>query len=283
MGVKGLVWVDPQSLDLIRMEIHADEIPPILPLVDAITIIDYALMRIGTADVLMPQTGDVHLIEFSGEENRNVVEFTHCRSFNAESRISFTSADSPAPVATSAERVPATEAQETVPGGLLVSLVLNTPITDQAAIGEVIEAKVSGNVQYKGQILIPDGSVVRGRVRRLERYSQPESYFIVALEFNEIQAGASLMRFYADMQNIEGAPGVERFLSYSTTVSSTSAAVRGISPDSGQEYAHSHREVIDKEIRVFDLPGVGSFFVRRAHFTLPNGLITTWKTRALAH
>jgi hypothetical protein len=253
--------------------------------VDSITIIDYARTRIGTADVLMPQTGDVHLIEFSGEENRNVVEFTHCRSFNAESSISFTSADSPAPVATSAERVPTIPRRPGKPFPAVSwyrsSSTLQLP--DQAAIGEVIEAKVSGNVQYKGHILIPNGSVVRGRVRRLEQYSQPESYFIVALELNEIQAGASLLRFYADMQNIEGTPGVERFLSYSTSVSSTSSAVRGISPASGHEYAHSQRKVIDEEIRVFDLLGVGSFFVRRAHVTLPNGLIMTCKTRALAH
>jgi hypothetical protein len=281
VGVKGLIWADPQSLDLIRMEIHVDDIPPTLPLVDAITTIDYARMRIGTADVLMPQTGEMHLIEFSGEENRNIVEFTHCRSFNADSSISFTSADSPTPAASSAQPVPTPETQESVPGGLLVSLVLTTPVTGQAAIGQVIEAKVSGNVQYKGHVLIPDGSVVQGRVRRLERYSQPESYFIVALEFNEIQAGASLLSFYADLQNIEGAAGVERFLSYSS-VASHSSGVRRISPDSGHQYDTVHKEVTNEQIRLVDLPGIGSFFVRGTHFSLPNGLKMTWKTRALA-
>ncbi len=271
VGTKGMFWVDPQSLDLIRLEIHADEIPPTLPLVDAITTIDYARMRIGTADVLMPQTGDMRLIEFSGEENRDVIEFTHCRSFNTESSISFTGVDSPPAVASSAEHAPTQPGvQETVPGGLLVSLVLNTPLTDQAAVGQVIEAKVSGNVQYKGQILIPDGSVVRGRVRRLERNSEPESYFIVALEFNEIQAGASLLPFYADLQNIQRAPGVESFLSYSNSTRTPSTPVR------------SSVKVTNEQIRLLDLPGVGSFFVRGAQFSLPKGLVMTWKTRALS-
>ena len=282
VGVKGLFWADPQSLDLIRMQLHADEIPPTLPLVDAITTIDYARMRIGAADVLMPQTGEMHLIQFSGEEDRNTVEFTHCRSFNTDSNISFTAANAPTPVTSSAQPVPTRTALETVPGGLLVSLVLTTPITDQAPIGQMIEAKVSGSVQYKNQVLVPDGSVVRGRVRRLERNSQPESHFIVAVEFNEIQAGASLLRFYADLQNIDGPPEVERFLSYSS-VSSHTSGVRGISPDSGHQYDSVHSEVTNKEVRLVDLPGIGSFFVRGTHFSLPTGLKMTWKTRALAH
>ncbi len=270
VGVKGLFWADPQSQDLIRVEIHADEIPPTLPLVDAITTIDYARMRIGTADVLMPQTGDMHLIEFSGEENRNVVEFTHCRSFNTESSISFTAADTLTPVTSPAQPVSTPGALETFPGAVLVSIVLTAPITDQATVGQVIEAKVSGDVRYKGHILVPDGSVVRGRVRRLERNSEPESYFVVALEFNEIQAGSSLLPFYADLQNIERTPGVAWFLSYSTTVSrKTSALVR------------SSVKVANEQIRLFDLPGVGSFFVRGTHFSLPAGLKMTWKTRAL--
>jgi hypothetical protein len=285
VGLKGSIWADPQSFDLLRLEIHAYEIPPFLPLADAITIIDYARMHVGTADVLMPQTADVRLIRLTGEEDRNTVEFTHCRSFNTDSNISFTAADTPTPVTPSPQPVPSRTALEIVPGGLLVSIVLTTPVTEQAPIGQMIEAKVSGNVRYNNQLLIPDGSVVRGRVHRLERNSQPESYFIVALEFNEIQAGASLLRFYADLQNIEEAPGVERFLSYSTSVSDSSSPERRISPASGHEYDYStsHTNVTSKEIRLVDLPGIGSFFVRGTHFSLPTGLKMTWKTRALAH
>jgi hypothetical protein len=271
VGTKGLFWVDPQSLDLIRLEIHADEIPPTLPLVDAITTIDYARVRVGTTDVLMPQTSDMQLIEFSGEESRNVVEFTHCRSFNTESSISFTSADSPTPAA-SAERVPTPpDVQDTVPGGLLVSIFLTTPITEQATVGQMVEAKVSGDVRYKNQIVIPDGSVVRGRVRRLEHNSQPEDHFIVALEFSEIESGALLLRFFADLQSIDQAGQIEWFLSKSSGYYSNDLKFGGRSERTKTE-----------QTRLFDLPGVGSFFVRGSRFTLPKGLRMTWKTRALS-
>jgi hypothetical protein len=269
VGIRGLFWADPQSLDVIRLEIHAADIPPNLLLVDAISTIDYARMRIGTVDVLMPQLSDVHLIQFSGEENRNIVEFTHCRSFNTESGIMFTGGDSQALVASSVQRVPTPEVQETVPGGLLVSLVLATPITEQATVGLIIEAEVVGSVKHKGQVVIPDGSIVRGRVRRLERYSERHDHFIVALEFTEIEAGPLFLRFFADLQSMDQLSEIEWYLSNSSY--------------SSNDLMHlgKFERTTNEQIRPFDLPGVGSFFVHGTHFTLPKGLHMVWKTRAL--
>jgi len=45
--------------------------------------------------------------------------------------------------------------------------------------------------------VIPDGSVVRGRIRRLERY-QGGGAFIVGLEFTEVEVRGRLLPFYAD-------------------------------------------------------------------------------------
>lgn len=274
------MWADPHSFDLLRLEIHADEIPSYLPLVDVITFIDYAPMHVGGADLLMPQTADVHLVRSSGEEDRNIIEFTHCRSFKTEANISFP-ADPSKSASPLAGRPTAPQVEQPVPGGLLVPLSLSVPITQQAAIGQPIEAKVTGNVLYKNQIIIPEGSLVRGRVRRLERYSQPENYFIVALEFNEIQAGDSLLRFYADLQQIETAAGVELVLSHPTNTSRQSSGFRGISPASGHEYDFSQVQITDEQIHLYALPGVGSFFVRGTQFTLPKGLAMTWKTQPL--
>ena len=46
---------------------------------------------------------------------------------------------------------------------------------------------VEGNVLRKRSLLIPAGSPVRGRVRRLEWHDEKGGYFIVALEFTEIE------------------------------------------------------------------------------------------------
>ncbi|MGA3023166.1 MAG: hypothetical protein ABSF98_00210 [Bryobacteraceae bacterium] len=73
---EGSFWVDPQSLDLIRLESRADEIPPYLPLEEASTNVNYARMRIGDHDVLLAQQADSHLLEATGVESYNRLEFT---------------------------------------------------------------------------------------------------------------------------------------------------------------------------------------------------------------
>ena len=271
VGMKGALWADPQSLDVLRLEIHADEIPPTLPIVDAITIVDYARMTVGNAVVLLPQTGDMRMIDFSGEENHDRIEFVQCRSFNAETNISFDPA--PSPPQTPSQASPAiaghdSEAPETVPAGLLVSIVLTTPLSEQANVGQLIRGRVSGDVAHKGRILIPNGAVVTGRVRRLERYSQPEDYFIVALEFSEIEAGASRLRFYADLQEMDRTPGVEQTLSNSSRYSRDQQSLGAIVVTTTEH------------VRLPDLPGVGSFFIRGVRFSLPAGFRMVWKTRA---
>ena len=151
-----------------------------------------------------------------------------------------------------------------------MSLVLTTPLSEQANVGQLIHGKVSGNVRYMDRILIPNGAVVVGRVRRLERYSQSEDYFIVALEFSEMQAGASRLRFYADLQSLDPTPAIELFLSNSSRDS--------------RDLGHRGLPVVttNEQIRLPDLPGVGSFFIRGGRFSLPTGFRMVWKTRELS-
>ena len=48
-------------------------------------------------------------------------------------------------------------------------------------------------------MLIPSGSPVRGRVRRLEWNEDKGGYFVVGLEFTEIEAAGTRYRFFADL------------------------------------------------------------------------------------
>ena len=93
-------------------------------------------------------------------------------------------------------------------------------------------------------MLIPNGSVVRGRVRRLEDRA---GAFAVSLEFTDVEAGEMRYRFFADLQSVEGVPAVRR-------------------PGS----------------LIPELPGVGTFVVEGSRVDVPSGFRMTWKTRAIA-
>ena len=49
VAMKGAIWADPDSLDLLRLKVQADDIPPALDVVDATLLIEYSRTRIGDA------------------------------------------------------------------------------------------------------------------------------------------------------------------------------------------------------------------------------------------
>jgi hypothetical protein len=257
VAMKGAFWADPVTFDLIRLEVRAADIPPMLEIADAISTVYYARTRIGHEDVLLPQTGQLWMLGTSGEQSLDRFEFTHCRSFQTESSITFAAPDAPVESPTAAAPKPAAApitGSASIPAGLFVTIALDAALTDRAAVGELIEGKVAGNVAIKGKTVIPDGALVHGRIRRMERYTDMGVYFSLGLEFTEVEAGAVSSRFFANLENASPISGLEW------------AMVNGTSSE---------------RVRASVLPGVGTFFMRGAHFEIPKGWKMVWKTQAL--
>jgi hypothetical protein len=220
VGLKGSFWADPHSLDLLRLAVEADEIPAYLPLAEMSAQMNYAHTRIGSSDILLVQNAGLHMRQLSGEENYDRFEFTHCSQFHAESALSFETAApgerptkpaaNPAPAPASA---PASQPGEKVPALLMVTLQLETPITENDLLGTPLEGRTHGDVFRKGKVAIPDGSKVRGRIRRLERSDLKPGYFVVGIEFTEIEIGGAPVRFYADLVKLDRRGGVQQALS----------------------------------------------------------------------
>ena len=264
-GIKGSFWADPATYDIVRINAEAAEIPPHLPVASFVTSIDYAHTNLGGSDFLLPQSADSRLLKFSGEESRNHIEFTHCRLYGAQSSISFGPREGqPRFAASSVLEV----SRELLPA-LQVVIKLSTGITERTAVGALIEGVGEGNVLRKKSVLIPDGSPVRGRVRRLEWNDEKGGYYIVGLEFTEIEAAGTRYRFFADLVDTDRLPGLRdtiRTLKRETTTFLN-----------GGEMTRDSSDVLFLP----DLPGVGSFFVQAPRLDLPPGFRTTWKTRAL--
>jgi len=252
------------------VESHADEIPLYLPLEESSDNVNYARMRIGEYNVLLAQQADLHVLETSGVESYDRLEFTHCRAFSAQSEIRLD--PEPAEPARALPSGPPTVlsapdgAGQAVPALLPITVQLTTPITYKNTVGTLIEGKVSGDVLRKGKIVIPNGSVVRGRIRRLERYQRSGSGdFIVGVEFTEVEASGGWLRFYADLLRIDRSPGIRATLSARVPVR-----------DGRGGY-----QTRDETITLPELPGVASFFVSGTTFTIPSGFRMVWRTRGL--
>jgi hypothetical protein len=258
VGMKGSIWADPESLDLLRLKVQADDIPPILDVTDATILIEYSRTRIGPANVLLPQSGELRLRHTTGAESRNLMDYTHCRSFQAQSKLTFGEPAEPAaaPLIGLPPAEHATPRVLVLPAGLVLNIKLAAPINEAESVGASIAGTVAGDIAVKGKVLVPDGAYVSGRIRRLERSDQSGGYVTLGMEFMEIRSGESIYRFYADLQDMEARPDIGWMLT-----------------DNGKIEVSRERRSLP------NLPGVATFFILGSRFTLPAGFRTIWKTR----
>ena len=206
VGVRGSFWIDLETLDLLRLEVHADEIPPELGMSSVTEIIDYARTPIAGSDFLLPASSELTMVGLDSEEHRNQIAFTECRQFKSESSISFNIEDL---TAASPVSRPAAVSPVLAPS-LQIDLTLDSDIDpEKAAIGDSIRAVVARPVRDGAQV-IPEGSVVHGRLCRLERDVQPFEHYVIGLEFHTLETANSRFDFFATMQDAGPATGLLR-------------------------------------------------------------------------
>ena len=89
VGQEGKFWVDAATLELLRIEDYALDIPDYVKIRDVFTAIAFDKVRIGAARVLLPKTAETLVTASDGVQDRNVTQFTNCREYVSESLIHF--------------------------------------------------------------------------------------------------------------------------------------------------------------------------------------------------
>ena len=249
VGEQGFLWADPETLDLVRLEYNAADIPPYLPVLSEGSIIDYGRVRIGDRDILLPQRADQDLVFSKNIESFSHTEYSACRSFETETTIRF--GDAP----TAQSETPATSPKapaEPIPALLKVTVELTTPVSSEDVVGKLIAGRISTNVSKNGKLVLPAGAVVHGRIRRLENFDA--NTWIIGLEFTEVETPAGRQLFYADLLDIDNSKLLK--LKHGET---------------------THAGTVN--IKLHDVPGVAAFFASGQTFREPAGFHTVWRTR----
>ncbi len=203
IGYKGTAWVDEHSLQLLRISIEAEGIPSKLHIRSMRSEINYAMVQLGDAQVLLPSSSQYTLQHSSRVDLSSRIEFSGCRQYGATSNLSF---DDAAP-AKGALLNSAGEAP--LPAGVVLPLRLAAGIDSAtAAVGDVIAAVTTRNVLLLGGVVFPAGTTVRGRIRKMERHFEPMMYFVVGLEFNQLELGAQHIPFVAEMKDMTPVAGM---------------------------------------------------------------------------
>ena len=173
-GYHGYFEADTETLDVLLLDVMADEeIPPELQILQAFTRMRYRRMKIGEGEFLLPESSEISLTGYSGTENRNRVHLSGCKQYGTESTIRF---DDPppteaTPAAAAAHRAAAPNAAiGELPVGLAFDAELLTRLQfPGAAVGDLVEARVTSDAKLKGAVMIPKGTVVRGRLLQVGR------------------------------------------------------------------------------------------------------------------
>ena len=178
VGFHGSFYADPVTLDIRRMEVEAEDIPAELNVLDAETMVDFARLRIGEEDFLLPVESQL-MMAMPDVVNRNSVRFSSCRKFTGESTLSF---DDPILNETAAP-APALLKEVEIPPGLTLQLEFNGLDLAHGAAGDALQAELRADVKNHGKVLAPKGSIASGRIVLLERYA---NYFALRVAFQDL-------------------------------------------------------------------------------------------------
>jgi hypothetical protein len=89
-GEHGLIYIDRETRDVMRLDCQSDSIPDDFPLKASNRTLDYGLVDVGGRSFLLPTHAEVFMIpRLSSLRTRNEVEFTDYRKFTGQSTISF--------------------------------------------------------------------------------------------------------------------------------------------------------------------------------------------------
>jgi hypothetical protein len=198
VGYHGSFYADAGTLDALRLEVEADDLPPKLDLRLVSDTMEYKRTRIGDRDFLLPSLSETLMVDLRGDTSRNLVRFSACHEFAGESKLKFGDDDDVAAA------TPAVAKRElTLPKNAEVNLRLIGEIdTDKAAVGDPVRAALANDIKDKGKVILAKGAEATGRIVRLEHYAD---FTVLGFMFEEAESEAAHVKLNLTWDRAGGA------------------------------------------------------------------------------
>jgi hypothetical protein len=261
----GSIWADAETANLVRVEVRTEDVPFPLSISATVTEVDYTSVPLGGSEFLLPASARLVTNFRAGGNNTNTTEFRNCRAFGAESLLSFDDGDSAAGMDLSL-----TLEEFELPARVSMTVRLDAEINSEDSVaGDRIEATLASDVRRDGELLAPKGSVLIGRIRRLERFTDPKNHFIVGLEFTELHTPNRRARIKTELVHVTHFGGlVEQFGEERKSYSKQGGGLAGEGLERTTVESYS----------MTALPGASEIYVRATRLRVPAGLRMVWRT-----
>ena len=157
----GSFTVDPETLDLLKLDIHADDIPGAMSYCEVSNAMDYTKLRMNNLDFMLPSEATTQVIRVDGAMAENRTVFSGCHQFLGESKLLFDDAPAAGTTVAAAARRP-TE----IPAGLTFDIGLTQKIDPATlAAGDPIKGTLLKTIEIPGTSeTIPKGTLLKGRI-----------------------------------------------------------------------------------------------------------------------
>jgi len=178
VGYRGSFDADPHTGDLVRLDVESMGAPPESGLCDAWQEIRYLRQARGS-DLMLPQQTTTAMFTVSGAYSENHTSYEACRQFGVESKLVEDDAGA---------EVKSAEPPAPPPPGTEFEIRLTTPVDSETAwAGDRIEGTLVSAVRDgENRVLVPDGTVFRGRVTRVEHDSEPSRAVLLGIGFTSV-------------------------------------------------------------------------------------------------
>jgi hypothetical protein len=194
----GFFSADPNTGDLIGLEVSPDSIPSDLDVAQARQETEYARVRIRDADYLLPASSELTVLDSRGDSYRNHITFANCREYRGESTVTFGDAgDLPG-------TTPSPDSSKVLPAGLVLRMKTTAPIRrGVTAIGDTVPAVITEAVD--GLIDLPKGAVATMRVIRMDSELVGKTYsHVLRLQLLGVETGGQKYDAAGVLLNVQG-------------------------------------------------------------------------------
>jgi hypothetical protein len=88
-GYQGSVWVDTETLDVVRVDFKVNRIPPHIGVRLIEESLHYKKMRIGNNDFLLPRNSELAATDDLGNHSLNMIGLDNCREYTGQSVVKY--------------------------------------------------------------------------------------------------------------------------------------------------------------------------------------------------
>jgi hypothetical protein len=198
-GYAGSFWADPETLDLIRLDVRASSFPAKLDLRQFDVTIRYARLHIGESDFPLPLSTEAVFLSRGGVLSRNRTEYSGCRHYVGESTIRFSDEEPAAATAPGGQS--RSRENPRLPPNLTIETELASALrVRDSAVGDPVAFVLTRDVKWNNSV-VPKGALLRGRIVQLVEQLTPGHFVLLGVRASTLEFNGTRIAFQGRIKN----------------------------------------------------------------------------------